>query len=1297
MGVRASPVVAIVLLVVASLHAASGSAGLARFSPAAAAVPLRLSSPGGDVTVTFAIKANPRPYRPGERAYYRIAYKGVPILRDSPLGLELLGAGALACDFEVVDTTRRTEDSSWENRLGTRRVVFDRFNEMTVSLRERLGLGRRLDIVFRAYDDGVAFRYVMPEQASLREFVLAAEETGFYFAGEPAAIARNTGRFNTRHGGGDGKVHLRDLKPASIIDLPLLVETPGGPWAAIVEADLTDYAGLHLGGVSGFPNALTARLSPAAGRTAEETVVGKTPKATPWRVVMLAPTPGRLADMNDFLLNLNPPSALVDTSWVTPGKAAWARQSGTHDPRMDTATLKRYVDFASAHGLEYVCIDAGWSPPGKTGDRDEVLSPTADVDVPGIITYARGKGVRIILSVDWRFLNVRMDETLALLETWGAAGVELHGMNRDDQEVVSSYEHLVREAATHRLIVDVHGTRTGTGIDRTYPNLLASAGVTGMLADRIDVTPDAFRHAARGPSHSPDLEPVSQGTRARQLAMFVVVEGPLVLLPDDPDACEHQPGLEFLERVPAVWDETRIPGGQPGELLVAARRHGREWYVGAATNREARDIDVPLDFLGPGSYDALLFVDGQKADIGGSDTRTERRTLTAAGHLALHLAPGGGAAVILTPSAGTITVKTLLGEMVDFDNLAREPWPPYKSASASSFSRASIAGGEAWFDNDDAGQYVRTETNDGRTEHVLADLRGPGTVTRFWSANPDWTNTVRFYFDGELRPRVALPLKALFSGQTVPFGPTFSYLSGMGGNLYYPLPYGRSLKITIEETDKFPRLYYQVGYRTYRGGARVETFDPARAGEWADAQKSTAAQLEAPGSARVPADAAWRTFDLTVQPGQTAAVPELTGPLAVYEWSARVRGTREDGSWTDPLRAHNAYRYLLLEVDFDGRAAIRTPLGDFFGSGPGVNPYHNLLFTVAADGTMTSRLLMPFRSSMQLRLANAGRSAYDVEVRLRVGARAFDDRDMHLRAQWGALTRDSWPLFDWNVLTASGAGKVVGTVYEIANPVLIWWGEGDQKIFVDGEPFPSTFGTGTEDDYGFAYGYNGPFARPYHAQTRVDGPASGGHISLNRWYVLDAMPYRDGLRFDQEMWHWMPCRPTWSHVVYWYAAPGTPGPQEIDRAGLAPVDLGIRANMLDPQEAENLPHETTGGVAAKERLANCSEAEHLVWRGAEPGDRLTVRFSAPEEARYSIELNLAMSPDYGRYRFFVNGEAVPGVVDCYSPTLYWLHPTIGVFRLRRGENVLTVESLVPNPAARTGSVLGLDYIFLVKQ
>jgi hypothetical protein len=644
----------------------------------------------------------------------------------------------------------------------------------------------------------------------------------------------------------------------------------------------------------------------------------------------------------------------------------------------------------------------------------------------------------------------------------------------------------------------------------------------------------------------------------------------------------------------------------------------------------------------------------------------------------------------------TVTVPSLLREMVDFENLARRPRPFFKEETASSYSRESRKGGDAWFDNKDVGQYVLTETNAGRKEHVLTDLRGPGAVTRFWSANPDLGAMVRFYFDGEPRPRLEMPLSALFTGRTPPWGPEFSYLSGTGGNLYYPLPFGGSLKITIEEKDKPIRLYYEIGHRIYTPGTVVSTYDPARASEWAGVQAETARALSRP---RPTASSGARTLSarLTVEPGRTAEIPPLKGEQAVFAWSARIEGTRESRPWTDPLRAHNAWREVLLDIDFDGERSISVPLGDFFGSAPGVNPYENLFFTVAADGTMTCRLLMPFKSEMRLRLANTGPIARTVELKILAGPRLFASGDYHLKAQWGSLTRDSWPFFDQNFLRTTGEGKVVGTVYQIANPALIWWGEGDQKVFVDGEGFPSTFGTGTEDDYGFAYGDNRPFTRPYHAQTRVDGPWSGGHISLNRWYVLDALPYRTGMRFDQEMWHWMPCRPTWTHVIYWYAAPGTPGPRAIERVGLAPRDLGVREDMLEPLEAEGLRHEESGGTAKKERLANCSGAEHLVWRGAEPGSRQTVHFPVPAAGRYAVEINLCQSPDYGRFRFLVDGRAAAETFDGYSPVLYWRQVDLGVFDLRAGDNELTMEALKPNGAARPGSLFGLDYIFLKKK
>lgn len=653
------------------------------------------------------------------------------------------------------------------------------------------------------------------------------------------------------------------------------------------------------------------------------------------------------------------------------------------------------------------------------------------------------------------------------------------------------------------------------------------------------------------------------------------------------------------------------------------------------------------------------------------------------------------------PAPRAVTVESLLDEMVDLDNLALAPEPFFKQAQASSYSRKSHEGGTAWFDNLDRGQYVRVETNTGRKENVLADLTGPGTVTRFWSANPRSPNITRFYFDGEAAPRLEMPLSDLFRGLGKPFGPDFSYVSGTGGNLYFPLPYASSLKITVEEKDAPLNLYYEIGFRAYDSGARVETFDPAKAERWDLAQARIARALARPEAAPAPRQAEWITRRVVVAPGETAVVASADGERAVHEWSARVFETNERAPWTDPRRAHNALRFLVLGIDFDGERSIEIPLGDFFGSGPGINPYQNMFFTVDVTGRMTSRLLMPFRKKMEMRLTNNGTIPYSVEVLMCVAPHRFTGRGLHLRAQWRSLSRRTWPPFDTNVLETTGEGKVVGTVYEIANDGLIWWGEGDQKIFVDGEPFPSTFGTGTEDDYGYAYGNNRPFTRPYHAQTRVDGTGSGGHISLNRWLVLDALPYRSAIRFDQEIWQWMPCRPTWNLVIYWYARPGTPGPVEVDKATLAPVDLGVRANMLDPLEGESLRFEARGGRAKNERLANCSGAQHLVWRDARPGERLTVHFTVLRAGKYSVELNLCTSPDYGRHELAVNGkraeigEGRASNADCYSASLGWIRPKLGVFDLKEGDNTLEVRALAPSPEAKPGSLFGLDYIFLI--
>jgi len=638
--------------------------------------PLEVKSPDGKLSVAFELKTNPQPFLPGERAYYRVSYSGRPILTDSPLGLDFKGASALDRDFEIVATDLRSHDDLWDNPFGAQRRVRDHYNQLTVSLRERNAPGRRVDLIFRAYDEGVAFRYVLPQQEAMEKFILASENTGFYFAQDADVFALDLGRFNTNNEGEYRRVRLSDLKPASVVNLPLLVETPGGPWMALLEADLTDYAGMYVGGVPGVDHALISRLSPSLRRL-DEVVVGNTPKATPWRVLLVNPRPGGLIETNYLILNLSAPCALADTSWIKPGKAAWDWWSGSFargvdfKPGMNTATMKHYIDFAAAHHLEYMLVDAGWYPATDYEHPIDILRHVPEVDVPGIIAYAKQKGVKVILWVFWGELDKHMDEALTLYEKWGASGIKVDFMDRDDQEVVNFYARCARQAAEHHLVVDFHGAYKPTGLRRTLPNLLTREGVMGleyskwsdritpeydvtipftrMLAGPMDYTPGGFHNTTRAEFTPRSVEPMTQGTRAHELAKYVVYESPLAMVSDYPEAYENQPGIEFIEKVPTVWDDTQVLNGEPGKYITVARRNGDNWYLGAMTNWDARDLEIPWNFLGSGEYEAWIFADGPDADQVATSLRIDRKRVKATDKFSLHVAPGGGLAAILTP------------------------------------------------------------------------------------------------------------------------------------------------------------------------------------------------------------------------------------------------------------------------------------------------------------------------------------------------------------------------------------------------------------------------------------------------------------------------------------------------------------------------------------------------------------------------------------------------------------------------------------------------------------------------
>ncbi len=635
-----------------------------------AAASLQVKSPDGDISISFDVKKLPQPYLPGERPYYTVSYKGVPILTDSPLGLDFEGAPPLDHDLQIVSSDQHLHDAYWTFDFGARRSIRDHYSELHVELRETQPPGRRLDLFFRAYNEGVAFRYSVPKQEHLEKFTLMAEGTGFYFARDASAYALNLGRFNTSNEGEYRRISLDEIKPASIVNLPLLVEIPNGPWVGLLEADLTNYAGMYLGGVPGFEHALVSRLSPGPGRM-DEVVAGTAPLTSPWRLLLIGDRPGDLIQ-NDFLiLNLNPPSVLTNTAWIEPGKSAWDWWSGSFarnvsfKPGMNTATMKHYIDFAATHKLQYMLIDAGWSK------RDDILHWIPAVDLPEILAYAKSKDIKVLLWLHWTAVNKQMDQAFPLYQKWGVAGIKVDFMDRDDQEMVDFYHRVVREAAKYHLVVDLHGAYKPTGLRRTYPNLLTREGVMGMeyskwsdrvtpehdvtipftrmLAGPMDYTPGCFNNATREQFIPRGVEPMCQGTRAHQLAMYVVYLSPLVMLSDYPEDYDNKPGMEFLEKVPTVWDETRVVNGEPGKYITVARKHGSNWYLGAMTNWTDRDLEVPLDFLGSGPYLAQIFKDGSDADKVATSLTIDKKWVKAGDKLKVHLASGGGVAVILSP------------------------------------------------------------------------------------------------------------------------------------------------------------------------------------------------------------------------------------------------------------------------------------------------------------------------------------------------------------------------------------------------------------------------------------------------------------------------------------------------------------------------------------------------------------------------------------------------------------------------------------------------------------------------
>ncbi len=632
----------------------------------------------------------------GGTARYRVERLGDTVVEDSKLGFALRD-GRLDRDFALLGQQRRSVDDTWEQPWGERRLTRDHFNELTVQLTETTGRKRRLDVVFRVYDDGLGFRYVFPEQPNLREAIIDDELTEFAIAPESTAWWIPAGE----------PIHYEylyqrtPLREVPLVHTPMTLRSRDGLHLAIHEAALVDYAGMWLRRTEG--QRLRAQLSPSAeGWKVRRTL----PFATPWRTLQIADRAGGLVE-SDLILNLNEPNALGDVSWVKPAKYLgvwWSmhldNESWATGPKhaATTAKTRKVIDFAAAHGFRGVLVE-GWNPGwdgnwvGNGYDFDFTRA-TPDFDIEALSAYGLKKGVHLIGHHETGCAIEHYEDQLgAALDLYARLGVDQFktGYVCDDGQVdrrnpaggplwrewhdgqFMARHHLkvVQEAARRHLSVNPHEPIKDTGLRRTYPNWISREGARGMeynawgqppnppehevnlvftrmLAGPMDYTPGILslkgRHGQAIPS-----------TLARQLALYVVLYSPIQMAADLPEHyLQHREAFRFIEDVAVDWEQSRVFDGEVGDYVTIVRRdrNSRDWFLGSITDEQGRVLPVPLGFLEPSvRYRAEIYRDGEGADFRSNPFAFARETreVTSADALTLVLAPGGGQAIRFTP------------------------------------------------------------------------------------------------------------------------------------------------------------------------------------------------------------------------------------------------------------------------------------------------------------------------------------------------------------------------------------------------------------------------------------------------------------------------------------------------------------------------------------------------------------------------------------------------------------------------------------------------------------------------
>ena len=627
-----------------------------------------LRSPDGQILFSFQIS--------GEGPQYNVEYKNKALINNSAISLDFLEGGEFKKKLKAGKVISRNGEEDYELITGKSKQVHQAYHEVIIPLEETKTPFRKINFIARAFDDGLAFRYEFPQQPNWSKFSLTDERTTFNFKGDPKVLALFLPNYTSSHEGEYTSEHFSEIKEDTLMDMPALFEFDGPVYVGITEAALVDYAGMYL---SKENNVLISKLSPLPHQ-AEIKVKADLPHSSPWRVLMISDRIGSLIE-SDMLTTLSEPCKIKDVSWIKPGKTTFPWWNGNvvpdtiNAPGNNFVTNQYYIDFCARNGLEYHSVveyglhqwytddGVGFQP----GPHSDVTTPVPGLDMKEICDYAAAHGVGVRVWVHWAALYPKLDTAFAVFEKWGLKGMMVDFMDRDDQEMVNMQTEILQKAAQHHLHIQFHGAYKPTGETRTYPNEFTREGTLNYEVNKWDkrITPDhdlniVFTRLLAGPTDYhlggfravPDslfrvqyTRPLMLATRCHMLAMYVVLQNPLSMVCDYPEAYEGQPGFEFLKEVPTNWDETKVPDAKVGEYVIIARKNKNDWYAGAITNHSERQINFALNFLGDGDYDAEIYSDAEDVNINPNHLKKENKKVSKKDTLSIKLAAGGGMAI----------------------------------------------------------------------------------------------------------------------------------------------------------------------------------------------------------------------------------------------------------------------------------------------------------------------------------------------------------------------------------------------------------------------------------------------------------------------------------------------------------------------------------------------------------------------------------------------------------------------------------------------------------------------------